>query len=138
MRLTKKQRDDLRNKYGGRCAYCGCELGKTFHADHLEPLERAYHVKTIKNNGKYELEVRFVADRHPERDDIRNMVPSCAKCNISKSNLPLEKWRDFLGKTVDKLNDRGGMYSHAVRFGLIVETNKPVKFYFENFCKKDK
>ena len=53
-------------------------------------------------------------------------------------NSWLEKWRDFLGKTVDKLNDRGGMYSHAVRFGLIVETNKPVKFYFENFCKKDK
>ena len=55
MRLTKKQRDILRNKYGGRCAYCGCELGKTFHADHLEPVERVYHVKTVKKDGKYEL-----------------------------------------------------------------------------------
>ncbi|EPF7112301.1 HNH endonuclease, partial [Shigella flexneri] len=27
MALTKKQRAELRMKFGGRCAYCGCELG---------------------------------------------------------------------------------------------------------------
>ncbi|EEZ1994754.1 HNH endonuclease, partial [Escherichia coli] len=26
MALTKKQREKLRMKFGGRCAYCGCEL----------------------------------------------------------------------------------------------------------------
>ncbi|EOK5317386.1 HNH endonuclease, partial [Escherichia coli] len=26
MALTKKQRAELRMKFGGRCAYCGCEL----------------------------------------------------------------------------------------------------------------
>ena len=33
---TKRQREALRQKFGGRCAYCGCEL-KDMHADHLEP-----------------------------------------------------------------------------------------------------
>lgn len=38
MRLTKKQRAELHMKYAGRCAYCGCELGDRWHADHFEPV----------------------------------------------------------------------------------------------------
>lgn len=26
MKLTKQQRTDLKMKFGGHCAYCGCEL----------------------------------------------------------------------------------------------------------------
>ncbi|HHR4690493.1 TPA: HNH endonuclease, partial [Salmonella enterica] len=37
MSLTKKQRAELRMKFGGRCAYCGCVLPeKGWHADHVE------------------------------------------------------------------------------------------------------
>ncbi len=37
MALTKKQREKLRMKFGGRCAYCGCELPeKGWHADHVQ------------------------------------------------------------------------------------------------------
>ncbi len=33
MALTKKQREKLRMKFGGRCAYCSCELPeKGWHA----------------------------------------------------------------------------------------------------------
>jgi len=40
-KLTKAQRAVLREKFGGRCAYCGCELPeKGWHADHLEPVMR--------------------------------------------------------------------------------------------------
>ena len=27
MRLTKAEREQVRAMFGGRCAYCGCELG---------------------------------------------------------------------------------------------------------------
>lgn len=27
-------------KLGGRCAYCGCELGEKWHADHVKPVIR--------------------------------------------------------------------------------------------------
>ncbi len=30
---TKKQRELIFNKYGGKCAYCGCELAKGWHID---------------------------------------------------------------------------------------------------------
>lgn len=41
MALTKKQRAELRMKFGGRCAYCGCELPeKGWHADHVEAVLR--------------------------------------------------------------------------------------------------
>lgn len=40
MALTKKQRAELRMKFGGLCAYCGCELGEKWHADHVKPVIR--------------------------------------------------------------------------------------------------
>ncbi len=41
MALTKKQREKLRMKFGGRCAYCGCELPeKGWHADHVQAVLR--------------------------------------------------------------------------------------------------
>ncbi len=47
MALTKKQREKLRMKFGGRCAYCGCELPeKGWHAGHVQasaPQVRAVH-----------------------------------------------------------------------------------------------
>ena len=36
---NRKQREALRQKFGGRCAYCGCEL-TDMHADHFEPVVR--------------------------------------------------------------------------------------------------
>ncbi|HAL9448481.1 TPA: HNH endonuclease, partial [Escherichia coli] len=41
MALTKKLREKLRMKFGGRCAYCGCELPeKGWHADHVQAVLR--------------------------------------------------------------------------------------------------
>lgn len=41
MALTRKQRERLRMKFGGRCAYCGCELPeKGWHADHVQAVLR--------------------------------------------------------------------------------------------------
>lgn len=40
MKLTKKQRAELRDKFGGRCAYCGVDLPERWHADHYEAVKR--------------------------------------------------------------------------------------------------
>ena len=34
--MTKKERELIFNKYNGKCAYCGCELKKGWHIDHIE------------------------------------------------------------------------------------------------------
>ena len=41
--MTKKEkREFIFNKFGGKCAYCGCDLQKGWHVDELEPIRRNY------------------------------------------------------------------------------------------------
>lgn len=125
MKLTKAQRSELRQKFGGRCAYCGCELGERWHADHFEPVCR---------NQKYVRGKGFVHDGTmyaPQNDTIDNMMPSCAPCNIDKHAMSLESWRQKLQGACGVLQRNVSTYRHALRFGLVTETQKPIVFYFE-------
>src|SRR5690606_23920182 len=89
MKLTKSQRQALKEKYQGRCAYCGDLLGDRWHADHIEPIVRNW------TNGTCE---------HPERNTIENFNPSCPSCNIVKSSLSLENFRKIIGGFITSLN----------------------------------
>ena len=40
MNRTQKDRQILFNKYEGKCAYCGDDLKKGWHVDHIEPIEK--------------------------------------------------------------------------------------------------
>lgn len=40
--MNKSDRLKIFNKFGGRCAYCGCELQKGWHVDELMPCKRKY------------------------------------------------------------------------------------------------
>lgn len=81
-RGTKAQRAALHDKFGGRCAYCGGELGKRWHADHREPVIR---VKPDRWNG-LDSEIMI----KPHRNAVANMMPACAPCNLHKGGYPLE------------------------------------------------
>ncbi len=125
MRLNKAQRAELRQKFGGRCAYCGCELGDSFHADHLESVQRK--LEHVRGKG-------FVATGElyrPEHDHIENMMPACAPCNIDKHSMPLESWRGKLTNTLGVLQRNNPTYRHALRFGMLEEKPAPIVFYFE-------
>lgn len=121
MRLTKKQREELKQKYGGRCAYCGCELPKRWHADHIEPVKRL--------GGK----VNF-----PERHYMDNLNPSCSSCNIQKHSETLENFRWNIENFINSLNSYHNQYKFAKKFGLVQETGKKVVFYFEQFEQNSK
>jgi 5-methylcytosine-specific restriction endonuclease McrA len=60
--------DDIIEKYGSKCVYCG---GKFEHIDHYVPLSKG---------GEHTLD---------------NVRPSCANCNLKKNNKMPE---DFLNK----------------------------------------
>ena len=125
MRLTKKQREDLFNKYGGRCAYCGEPLADRWHADHVEPIWRLHEwVRGVgfKPTGEA---------LRPEKDTPENLLPACPPCNINKGGDSLEAWRESLANSPLTLRRDAPIYKHAVRFGLIQETALPVIFYFE-------
>lgn len=116
-KLTKKQREELFQKYQGRCAYCGDQLVKSWHADHIEPIRR---------NGDGTC-------LNPHNEVFENYNPSCASCNINKHSMPLEDFRKSISKYVESLNNYSTQYKMSKKYGLVVETNKEVRFYFEDF-----
>lgn len=126
IKLTKSQRAALRQKFSGRCAYCGQELGPRWHADHFEPVQR----QSAWDNKKKKL-VATGECGAAEHDNLENLMPACPACNIDKSVLSLEEWREKLQRATDVLTRNSPTYRHAVRFGLVQETNAKVMFYFE-------
>ncbi|NIC05239.1 HNH endonuclease [Billgrantia bachuensis] len=127
-RLTKTEREQVRLKFGGRCAYCGEELGKRWHADHLEAVRRRHE---LYRDEKGRHQARVVGADFEERHVLDNMMPACAPCNISKAAYSLERWRDVLVGYVGALHRNNPTYRVAKKHGLIAETVKPVVFYFE-------
>jgi 5-methylcytosine-specific restriction endonuclease McrA len=56
------------NRQKGKCYYCSCKLGKSYHVDHIVPLSRG-------------------GSNRPE-----NLVCACAACNLSKHNKLPHEW----------------------------------------------
>lgn len=124
--MKKADREKIFYKYGGRCAYCGCELTKGWHVDHIEPIVRDF--KYNKDKRKFE---QTGTCRNPENDNIENNNPSCGSCNRQKRSLSLEAFRQSIAQFVNSLNLYHNQYKFAKRYGLVKETGIEVKFYFE-------
>jgi hypothetical protein len=139
MSLTKKQRAEVHAMFGGKCAYCGHDLGKRWHADHIAPVQRkTKYVRDangnlIVKNGR--LQQKFVGFWSPENDREDNYYPACAPCNIDKSCLDLESWRRILEDKINIALRASSPLRHALRFGMLQITEKPVVFYFESLGK---
>lgn len=123
MNLTKAQRESLRLKFDGKCAYCGQDLGSRWHADHFKAI--------FRDRSKHATRPHW----RPENDVLENMMPSCAPCNISKATLPIEDWRKWLALHLKSLNERVSIYRLVKAHGLVVETGKPIVFYFETMSQ---
>ncbi len=128
MRMTKAQRAELREKFGGKCAYCGRDLPERWHADHLIPCRREITDKKV-SDGVYRLV--SVGSGDPATNVIENMMPACPPCNISKGSMSLEGWRRWLAGHINSLNEYHPIYRISKAFGLVEETGKPVIFHFE-------
>lgn len=120
MNISKKQRNLIKQIYGGKCTYCGDILSDKWHVDHFE---------SIRRNGDGTCE-------NPENDHIDNLVPACVPCNLNKKSLSLENWRKQIKNYENSLVLYHNIFNHAERFGLVEFTNKPVVFYFETINKE--
>ena len=131
MALSKAQRAALREKFGGRCAYCGQPLGDRWHADHIEPIVR---------NDWYQRAGFSIPPRgpaYPHRDTLENMNPACPPCNIDKHSMSLEDWRGIIARSNEVLARDVSTFRRALRYGLVQLNTKPVLFYFEQLAQKD-
>lgn len=106
--IPKNIREQVYRKYNGHCAYCGRELDyKDMQVDHV--------VSVYGNNGS---------------NDIDNLMPSCRMCNFYKSTFSIEVFRKHL-ETLHERLQKPFIYRLALKYGLIEEHKKKVKFYFE-------
>lgn len=131
MRLSTSQRAVLRDKFGGLCAYCGQPLGDRWHADHIEAVERK--LEFVRDGRRSRLRTTGEVHR-PERDTVENLNPACAPCNIDKHAMSLEAWRQKLQRSIEVLTRNQPTYRHARRFGLVLETEAPIVFWFEKYA----
>lgn len=154
--MKKADRQKIFDKYGGRCAYCGCELQKGWHVDEIEPVRRkrkwvdshwqdkvtgeTVPQKEVDKYAEGEIYAKYkwvegdwVNDgySHPERLHLDNQNPACASCNINKHSDSLEDFRKMIAYFIETLNKNSVQYKIAKRYGLIQETGIDVKFFFE-------
>ena len=131
-RTMKQERQIVFDKYEGKCAYCGCELKKGWHVDHIEPIVRDF--KYNKHKSRFE---QAGTCRKPQNENLENYNPSCASCNIQKNSFSIEQFRNNIKQFVHSLNQYSTQYKFAKRYGLVTETNMDVKFYFETLNQQE-
>ncbi|EAA9933838.1 HNH endonuclease [Salmonella enterica] len=139
MARTRKQRERLRMKFGGRCAYCGCVLPeKGWHADHVQAvLRKSERCMKAAEKGIFRLKTTGEVFR-PEADCPENIFPSCAPCNLLKTTYSLEMFRKQVSLQVERGRRSSVNFRTAERFGLISVVNKPVVFWFEQYEGENK
>lgn len=123
----KVDREIVFNKFGGKCAYCGCDItSKTMQVDHY--LSQRNFVTHVKNNWRIppHLSHLTIADV----DHIDNLMPACRSCNKYKTANHLEAFRNDLMAQVIRLKGKP-MIRLNQRFGIIKIIEKPIVFYFE-------
>ena len=110
MGFSKKVRETVYSKYGGRCAYCGSKIKITdMQVDHFIP-KRGW-----QGEGS---------------DEISNLMPACRTCNHYKRANSLEVFRRYIAEIPRKLR-QNYIYKVGVLYGNVIENEKPIKFYFE-------
>ena len=120
-------RQTIYNKYNGCCAYCGKKITlKQMQVDHIVPLFRNDDDETLKKWGR----IRGA-------NNLDNLNPACARCNRYKSTMTLQQFRNEIEKQILRLEERSWNYRIARDFGLVEETFKPVRFYFEELTIKE-
>ena len=103
------KREKVFLKTNGRCAYCGCDLDfYNFHIDHKKAKS-----KLIK-----------------DKNNIRNLFPACADCNLLKGSLDISEFRE---KIEDLIYDN----RRGTRIAKYYEIEpREILFYFEKRKEK--
>lgn len=125
--MTKKQRQEIFNKFGGLCAYTGKPLGDDWQVDHVNP---AAYFRWGINRG--------------DMNSTDNLVPCLRRINHYKRCRDLEDWRRFIGNLHERLKKlpkntrvqkrektKQYLLSVAEAFGITIDKPFAGKFYFE-------
>jgi len=137
MYISKKDREQIKNKFGGKCAYTGTDLKEDWQVEHIIPLVRNWWTNTAM---------------FPNAHKIDNMVPVQKIVNHYKGSLDLETFRNwFLGKLHERLkkvpknpkvekSKKKKEYILEVARLFDISEDKPFsgRFYFETISANDR
>lgn len=111
--MKKSIRDTIFKKYNGKCAYCGIDLVKGWHVDHILP----------RINGG--------------NDNLDNLNPSCKDCNNYKGGCNLETFRMYakqmFNEKLEYLFKSKTKMQIAINMGVIKYNSWDGVFYFERY-----
>jgi 5-methylcytosine-specific restriction endonuclease McrA len=130
MYISKKDRELIKYKFGGKCAYSGTELKEDWQVDHVKPIIRNWYSK----GALFE-----------ESHNIDNMIPCQKIINHYKGSLDLETFRNwYLGelherlkklpknpKTEKSIKRKNYLLEVASLFDITEDKPFNKKFYFE-------
>jgi len=130
MYISKKNREIIKQKFGGKCAYTGTELKDDWQVDHVEPLIRNWWTNTAMNEKAH---------------NIKNMFPAQKIVNHYKGSLDLETFRTwYLGglherlkklpknpKVEKSIQRKAYLLEVAQLFGIEIDKPFSGTFYFE-------
>lgn len=116
MASKKICRKTIKQKFGGLCAYCGCQLSDKFHVD---------HVNAVFRDGKQM--------QRPENHKEDNLYPACIQCNLFKATFTIEEFRQEIASQVDRARRFSVNFRTAERFGMVTVNSYPIVFWFEKF-----
>lgn len=108
--FSRKMREAVYAKCGGRCAYCGCDLN--IHDMQID------HMLSLAMGG---------SDKFP------NLMPSCQQCNYYKDTMTLESFREYIRTMLDRIFKKSFAARLAFKYGMFSIKEWDGKFYFERF-----
>lgn len=116
--IPKRIRQQVYNKFYGKCAYCGCELEyKDMQVDHLESVYSA-------------------SVQQKEVDDtLDNYMPSCRACNFYKGTMTLKQFRSHLLNTLQDTCRAPFQVKLAMKYGMLTYHPWDGEFYFEKIAR---
>ena len=130
MYISKKDRELIKQKFSGKCAYSGTDLEPDWQVDHMVPVVRNWWTNTV-----------VFEDAH----NLDNMVPVQKLINHYKGSISLEDFRTWLlgglhvrlkkvpknPRTEKGAKKKAYILKIASYFGITEDNPFSGKFYFE-------
>lgn len=106
--IKKDERVLIANKTNFCCGYCGIDLKKKFHIDHMDAFART-----------------------GSTCDEDNLMAACVPCNLFKSMLDLEQFRREISYQAERAFKYSVNFRMAFKFKQVRIKPTPIVFYFE-------
>ena len=120
--MKKEKRIEIWNKYGKRCAYCGCLLEyKDMQADHYYP------------QANPELAIFYYG---VDINSDENFMPSCRQCNYYKGSSLPEHFRYTMKTLHERIDKSTFIVKLGIKYGIVKIQPFDGSFYFERLNRE--